>query len=186
MTEHGKRADDTIDKDHTVINGFKIGFQEVLEEIRRSTGAAPLGDGEWYFKMDVSAVQGETSSYGALFWVKARSRVEAVKRAETFLLSRCLTDDAGFEIGWTAMSPYYKPEHIGPEIEIVEGPLDETAYLANRHQMWQGYLHDMSIGNNDAAARIVHRSTLSEWRWPIIFIPIIVLLMFALEYISKY
>jgi len=172
-------------KDYLTINGTKICFEDVIREIRQTTGTTPLREGELYYKMDASVAQDDVSNYGATFFVKARNETGAIERARMFLLTSRDIDDTGFEIGWTTVKLYYKPESYEPEIEVIGEPLDETTFIEQKRQSWINYVADSQANHYCSDQTSASRSTMSEWKWPIIFIPIIIAILFALEYISS-
>jgi len=169
--------------DYVVLNGIKIGFGDVINEIRETTGTTPLSEGEYYYKMDASIAKDDISSYGATFFVKATSESEAIERARSFLLSSREMDDTGFEIGWTTLKLYYKPESYEPEIEVIGEPLDESMLLNQKRQSWHNYVSSSNNYNNGGKSGLAEQSKLAMWKWPIIFIPLILAVIIFLEYL---
>lgn len=170
---------------YVTINGTRICFEDVIREIRRTTGTTPLREGELYYKMDASVAQDDVSNYGATFFVKAKNETDAVERARMFLLTNRDIDDTGFEIGWTAVKLYYKPESYEPEVEVIGEPLDERTFMEQKRQFWINYVADSAVNHHGCDQTLASPSTVTEWKWPIIFIPIIIALLLALEYISN-
>ena len=111
--------------------------------------------------------------------------MENPMRAKMFLISRRALDDTSIEIGWTTFELYYKPDTFNPEIEIMGDPLDEEAYLKQKREDWLGWVRDYNNGDVVGIEETTRQSILSEWKWPIISVPIIVALLIALEYISN-
>lgn len=107
--------------------------------------------------MDTSIAKDDTSCYGAIFFVKATSELKAIERARLFLLSDRKLDDTGFEIGWTSLKLYYKPESFEPEIEVIGEPLDEIMFLDQKRQSWLNYVADSKANHNNCDRTFVNK-----------------------------
>ena len=168
-----------------VVDGVKISFEDIMNEMRDRTGATPLGESDLYFDMDVNVDREKSMGFGAIFRVKARSREQARQRALIFLRSERELDDTGFEIGWTSYRLYNPREDDQPEVEIIGKPYDEATFLEQRRIAWIDWAKEHGYRLHNQNSAIDAESRLSEWIWPIIFIPLIILVIVTLEYISN-
>ena len=162
-----------------------IELEDVRLFMKDRLNQAPLGDNEKYYKVSISLPTEENSSLNGSFVVIAHDNEQAQDKCVDYTLEMKEKDDLNEIINWH-VEPANNVDKIGSfRFSITIGPANAEEFVNQYFKEWKGFVKTDEYATANSNPPRDDASLLSEWKWPIISIPIIILLLLILEYISN-
>lgn len=150
----------------------EITFEEVQMHLVHKLKQAPLEGDNKYYQVSISLPIEETSSLTGYFLVIAKDKKRAHDKSFEYAIKMRERDDLNDSIKWELVPTNNSDKMDYYQFDIHFGPVDEKGYLDHySRESWDGFVQSDIY---DQQVRKSRSSSISDWKWPIIFIPLII------------
>lgn len=167
------------------VGSRNIGIQDVKWYLRQTINRSPLKPHHQYYHVCISVPITETSSHTGVFVVVASNDKQAQDRSLDYALSMKEKDDVQEEIKWKLEPADNSDSMTSYHFSIVAGPGEREEFVNQYFKNWDEFVKTDEYTSVSSSSPRNDASFLSEWKWPIIAIPIIVVVVSILEYVSN-
>ena len=163
------------------MNKKDISYEDAKLFLKYKLKQSPLEGNNKYYIVSISLPIEKTSSLTGFFVVMAEDDNQAYEKCIEYSLIMKEIDDLKDIIKWE-----FKPSNNIDNMDnckftIFAGPINEEGYLDYySKESWDGFVKSKYYSTTGS-----NFSFISEWKWPIIFIPLIIWMLYFLNSILK-
>ena len=162
-----------------------ISLEDIKQFIQNKLNLYPLKENEKYFKISISIPMEEDASLEGTFVVIANNNEQARKKCFDYTTEMKKYDDLHDDIKMDLVPSNNTDKMDCYHFEIILGPFDAKEYFDYYSKFWDGFIKSEYYLNTNLNSEQNHVSFISAWKWPIIFIPLIIWMLHFLSSISK-